>query len=187
MQKTFLNLFVFSSVVFPGLAAAQPFGAGVKLGTTLSDAISSIPSFPLPTGQHFIVGPYVEVRLPFGLAVEGDALYQHNLYEGVSTGSGSTWQFPILLKYRFLKGPIRPYVEGGPAFSHITDIAEIPSLNHRSNFGIVLGGGIEVKVWKLRVAPEGRYNGFALTNIESPAGLFQSNRNLATFTLGVGF
>jgi len=187
MKRTFLTIIVFSIAIFSGLGEAQPIGAGVKLGTTLTDALSSLPSFPLPNGQHFIVGPYVEVRLPLHLAVEGDALYEHNLYEGVSTSSGSTWQFPILLKYRFLGGPIRPYVEGGPTFSHISDIAEIPSLNHRSNFGITLGGGIELKVFKVRVAPEVRYNGFTLTNIESPAGLFHSNKSLATFTLGVGF
>ena len=182
MKQTF-----YAFIVFAGLAAAQPFGAGVKLGTTLTDALFSLPSFPLPNGAHFIVGPYVEVRLPLHLAVEDDALYEHGLYEGVSAGSGSTWQFPILLKYRFLGGPIRPYVEGGPTFSHISDIAEIPSLNHRSNFGITLGGGVEVKDFKLRVAPEVRYNGFTLTNIENPAGLFHSNKSLATFTLGIGF
>jgi hypothetical protein len=182
MKQTFLCL-----LVFAGAAAAQPFGAGVKLGTTLTDAISSLPSFPIPNSNHFIVGPYVEVRLPFGLSVEADALYMQDLYDSLNSGSGSTWQFPVLLKYKFLKGPIRPYVEGGPAFSHIADIAEIPSLNHRSNFGIVLGGGVEVKLFKLRVSPEVRYNGYALTNFEEPSGLFQSNRNLATFTVGVGF
>jgi hypothetical protein len=182
MKKTFLSIIVFSCIV-----TAQPFGAGIKLGTTLSDAISAAPSFPIQNSNHFIVGPYVELRLPLGLSVEGDALYLHGLYEDVSSASGSTWQFPILLKFKFLGGPVRPYVEGGPQFSHISDIAEIPELNHHSNFGIVLGGGIEVKVFKLRVSPEVRYNGFALTNIESPTGLFHSNKNLATFTLGVGF
>jgi hypothetical protein len=182
MKKTFLTIIVFS-----GFAAGQPFGAGIKLGTTLTDAISSLPSFPIPNSAHFIVGPYVEVRLPLGLAVEGDALYQQGLYDNLNSGSGSTWQFPILLKYKFLKGPIRPYVEGGPAFSHITDISEIPSLNHTTNFGVVLGGGVEVKVFKLRISPEVRYNGYAWTNIENPAGLFRSNRNLATFMVGFGF
>jgi hypothetical protein len=182
MRTTFLGIIVFSS-----LLSAQPFGAGIKLGTTLSDAISAAPSFPISSTNHFIVGPYVEVRLPLKLAVEGDALYLHNLYEGVSSGSGSTWQFPVLLKYKFLGGPIRPYVEGGPQFSHITDIAEIPALNHRSNFGVVLGAGIEVKFLHVRVAPEVRWNGFATKNLDSPSGLFESNKNLATFTLGVGF
>src|SRR5215469_9960339 len=181
---TFLFIIVFSSLI-----SAQPIGAGVKLGTTLSDAISSLPSFPIQNSNHLIVGPYVEVRLPFRLAVEADALYEHGLYENVTngTGSGSTWQFPVLLKYRFLGGPIRPYVEGGPVFSHISDIGEIPSLNHQSNFGVSLGGGIELKLFKLRVSPEVRYNGFALTNIQNPSSLFHSNKNMAIFLLGIGF
>ncbi|MBV8846904.1 MAG: hypothetical protein JO307_29185 [Bryobacterales bacterium] len=186
-------------IVFSSFAAAQPIGAGIKLGTTLTDAISSLPSFPIQNTNHFIVGPYVEVRLPLGLAVEGDALYQRGLYGNVTngSGSGSTWQFPIVLKYKFLEGPIRPYVEGGPTFSHTADIygelpfvaaiGETPFLNHRSNFGITLGGGIEVRILKLRVSPEVRYNGFTVTNIQDPSGLFHSNRNMATFTMGFGF
>ncbi|HEY7336045.1 MAG TPA: outer membrane beta-barrel protein [Bryobacteraceae bacterium] len=179
MIRTFCGFLFLSS-----LAAAQPFGAGLKLGTTLTDTISSLPSIHIVNSNHFIVGPYAEVRLPFGLSVEGDALYEKGLFDNVSDG-GSTWLFPIVAKLKFLKGPVRPYIEGGPTFSHIADIAEIPELNHRSNFGIVLGAGVEVKVLVLRISPEVRYYGFALTNIE---GLdFHSNRNQATFTLGVGF
>jgi hypothetical protein len=173
-------------LLFSGLAAAQPFGAGLKVGTTLTDAINSIPSFSVPNDRHFIAGPYVEVRLPFHLAVEADALYESSLFSSVLSG-GSTWQFPVLAKYRLLGGPIRPYIEGGPSFSRITDIAEIPALNHRSNYGIVLGAGIELKLLFLRVAPEVRYNGWALKNIESPTGQFESNRNQALFLVGIGF
>ena len=167
-------------------ARAQPFGAGLKLGTTLTDAVSAVGSASLPTTQHLIVGPYVEVRLPLGLAVEADALYQPGLYNDV-VNSGSTWQFPVLAKYKLLKGPVRPYIEGGPSFSRITDIKELPVLNHRSNFGIVLGAGVEVKLLVLRISPEIRYQGWALTNIQSALGSFRSNRNLATFTVGFGF
>jgi Outer membrane protein beta-barrel domain len=179
MRKTFL-MFLF----FTGLAAAQPFGLGLKLGTTLSDAISSLPSLHIANSAHFIVGPYVDVRLPLGLAVEADALYQRGLYNNI-VSDGSRWQFPVVLKYRFLKGPIRPYIEGGPTFSRITDIAEIPELNHRNNFGIVVGGGVEVKLLVVRVTPEMRYYVMTLHDIQSVT--VESNRGLATFTIGVGF
>ena len=169
-------------IFFSGVAAAQPFGFGLKLGSTLTDTISG----NVPNGSHFIVGPYAEVRLPLSLALEVDALYEHGLYDNVTPG-GSTWQFPVLAKYKLLKGPVKPYIEGGPAFSHISDLRELPQLNHRSNYGIVLGVGVEVKVLVLRVSPEIRYNGWAFQNISSPAGLYQSNRNQATFTLGIGF
>jgi hypothetical protein len=179
MRKTFLGL-----LFFTGLAAAQPFGLGLKLGTTLSDATSSLPSLHIANSAHFIVGPYVELRLPFSLAVEADALYERGLYNDV-TSDGSTWQFPVVLKYRFLKGPIRPYLEAGPTFSRIADIAEIPELNHRNNFGLAFGGGVELKLLVVRVTPEVRYYVMALHDIQSVT--VESNRGLATFTIGVGF
>jgi hypothetical protein len=182
MNKTFLTLLVFSAA-----ASAQPFGAGVKLGTTLTDALSSARAgFTLPSDHHFLAGPYVEVRLPLGFSVEADALYESSIFSSVYNG-GSTWQFPVLAKYKLLKGPIRPYVEGGPSFSRITDLAEIPALNHRSNFGIVLGAGLEIKLLVLRISPEIRYNGWTLQNIQDPAGFFHSNRNQAMFQVGFGF
>ncbi len=172
-------------MIFSAAASAQPFGAGLKLGTSLTDAVSAVQGYPASSSRPLIVGPYVEVRLPLGFAVEADALYESSALPSAISG-GSSWNFPVLAKYRFAKGPVRPYVEGGPSFSHLSDIAEIPALNHRSNFGITLGAGIEVKLLFLRVAPELRYTGWALTSIESP-GQFQSNRNQATFTVGIGF
>jgi len=180
MKKTFLTFIVFSAAGW-----AQPFGVGLKLGTTLTDALSSARGFTLANNHHLIAGPYVEVRLPLGISVEADALYESGIFSGVSTGS--TWQFPVVAKYKLLKGPVRPYVEGGVAFSRITDFAELPALNHQSNFGLVLGAGIEVKVLVLRISPEVRYNGWTLQNIQDPAGLFQSNRNQAMFQVGFGF
>jgi Outer membrane protein beta-barrel domain len=180
-MRTFLLLFVSASLV----AVAQPVGAGLKLGTTLTDALSYA-SGQNPSGHNFVVGPYVEVRLPAGFAIEGDALYQSGLFSSVATG-GASWQFPIVAKKRLLSGLVRPYLEGGVAFSHITDLKNIPELNHSSNFGIVLGAGLELKVLALRVAPEVRYTGYFLRSIQSPTGLFESNKNQAVFLVGIGF
>src|SRR5262249_45379346 len=142
-----------------GVCQAQPFGAGIKLGSTLTDAISSAQNVTVPNAASLIVGPYLEVRLPFGFAVEGDALYYPSLYSD-AVGGGTVWQFPILAKLRLLKGPIRPYIEGGPSFSHLSDVKTLPNLLHSSNYGITLGAGVELKLFALRIAPEIRYNGF---------------------------
>jgi opacity protein-like surface antigen len=187
MTKTFWTLLVFSALACSTSAWGQPFGAGIKLGTTLTDALASAHSgFTLPGSNHLIVGPYVEVRLPAGFSVEADALYESAIFNSVYTG-GSTWQFPVVAKYKLLTGPVRPYVEGGVSFSHITDLAEIPALSHSSNFGIVLGAGLEVKLLVLRISPEIRYNGWTLQSIQDPAGFFHSNRNQAMFQVGFGF
>jgi opacity protein-like surface antigen len=181
MQKLLWTLFL-----FPTLAAAQPFGLGLKLGTTLNNAISAVSTESVPDDHHFVVGPYFELRLPLHLAVEVDALHESSLYSGVSN-AGSTWQFPVMAKYKLLKGPVKPYVEGGIAFSHLTDLKEIPDLNHASNFGVVLGAGVEVKLLAPRLSAEIRYNGWAFKNLQSPTGLFESNQNQVAILLGLGF
>jgi opacity protein-like surface antigen len=181
MQKLFWTLVLFSM-----LAAAQPFGVGVKLGSTLNNAISATSTLSVPDDHHFIIGPYFEVRLPFGLSAELDALHESSLYSSVLNG-GSTWQFPVLAKYKLLKGPVKPYVEGGIAFSHITDLSNIPQLNHASNFGLLLGAGVEVKLLAPRINAEIRYNGWALKNIQSTTGQYESNQNQVTLLVGLGF
>ena len=186
MKKTFRTIFVLGVFAFSSHVWAQPFGAGLKLGTTLTGAISSIGSESIPNSANVIVGPYVELRLPFGFSVEGDALFYPGLYSNAPSG-GSLWQFPILAKYKFLKGPIRPYIEGGPSFSHVYDVATLPDILHNSNYGITLGGGVELKLLALRLAPEIRYNGFVFTNLQDPLGFFKSNRNQAVFLVGIGF
>ncbi|HLH43668.1 MAG TPA: outer membrane beta-barrel protein [Bryobacteraceae bacterium] len=178
-----MNKLLWPVLFLSSAACAQPFGAGVKLGSTLTDALSSLPSVSIANSAHFIVGPYLELRLPLGFAVEADALYERGLYNAVVT-DGSTWQFPVVAKYKFGEHILRPYIEGGPSFSRIADIAELPFLNHRNNFGVALGAGIEMKVLFVRVSPEIRYYFMAAQNLSS--ALFESNRNQATFTIGFG-
>ncbi|HYK60195.1 MAG TPA: outer membrane beta-barrel protein [Bryobacteraceae bacterium] len=179
-----MNKLLWPVLLISSVAAAQPFGAGVKLGSTLTDALSSLPSVHIANSAHFIVGPYLELRLPFGFAVEADALYERGLYNAI-VSDGSAWQFPVVAKYRFGEHALRPYIEGGPSFSRIADIGELPYLNHRNNFGVVLGAGVELKLLVVRVSPEIRYYVMATQNISS--ALFESNRNQATFMVGFGF
>jgi hypothetical protein len=178
-MRTFLGLFVLSLT-----ASAQPFGAGVKLGGTLTDAVSF--KVPGQGSKDFVVGPYIELRLPAGFSLEADALYQSGLFANIADG-GSAWQFPILAKYKFAKGPFRPYLDGGISFSHITDFPNIADLNHASNFGVVAGAGLEIHALFIRISPEIRYNANFLKNIQNPLGLYESNRNQVVFLVGLGF
>jgi hypothetical protein len=184
--KTFF-LFIVSGVFM----AAQPFGAGLKFGVPVTDAFSVQSPNPLAyvesTGRY-IVGPYGEVRLPGNFSVEVDALYRSfSFTSAVDSASAGSWEFPVLAKYKFLKGPITPYVEGGLIISHLTGVKQVVELNHVENYGITLGAGLQVKALMLRISPEIRYEGFAFRNFDSPGGILQSNRNQLLVMVGVGF
>jgi hypothetical protein len=158
----------------------QPLGKRVSLGAVvgfnLTDDYNSISS----TGQDLIsgspitfltrsgargliVGPSVEVSVLKRLSVEADAIHENVRSVTTVTGpaqpanasfdsSAATWQFPILAKYRLpvsLATPAaQPFVELGPSFL-------IPQTV--TNYGATAGGGVEMPVSKLKVAPELRF------------------------------
>src|ERR1022692_2279735 len=69
-------------------ALSQPFSFGVKGGVPLTDFVNAATStnangflnFATHT-DRYIVGVTAELRLPFGLGVEVDALYRHLNYQ----------------------------------------------------------------------------------------------------------
>jgi len=192
MRKTF---FLFLLGIAPVLAQS-PFGFGLKAGVPLNDALSSDPSAPIPYVQsthRYVIGPFVEVRLPARFSVEVDALYRSYDYRQLSgwivappAVSPGAWEFPVLARKALLGGPIQPYIEGGVALSHLS-VADVVELNHRNNYGIVLGAGVSVHLGLFRIAPELRYNGWAFKDFESPTGSLQSNRNQVVVLVGIGF
>jgi hypothetical protein len=179
----------------------------VKLGTTFTDALA-ISSGPPPgcpcffnNQTPFIVGPYLELRLPFHFAIEADALYNSApIASSIGAAGGSSWQFPVLAKYKLLNGPVRPYLEGGGSFSR-SSYSNAPAYMYQvnqSNYGPVLGVGAEIKLKFLRIAPEIRYNYWTVTGISGPyvppaavpkllTGPFHSERNQVSLLMGFGF
>ena len=176
-------------LVTAGFASAQPFGAGLKVGVPFTDAfqVFPVPSPSVFTGEspRYTVGPYVELRLPASMAIEVDALYRSYHFQSPGLGlSTSSWEFPVLVKHRFAAGPVRPYFEAGPSFSRLSDI-KLSSLNHLSNYGIVVGGGLEFNLLLLKVSPEVRYTGWAFRNFDGSQ--VQSKRNQLAVLVGFGF
>lgn len=182
--QTFLYFFVFL-----GVAQAQPVMAGLKIGVPFTDAFQNqaYPTISTLTASSnsYTLGPFVEVRLPLHLSIEADALYRRLQFTNI-TGSASTgqWDFPVVAKYKFLKGPIKPYIEGGLDFNHLSDLKNFVTANNTSNFGIALGAGVEIHALVLRISPEIRYEGDALKNF---SGVVNSNRNQLSFLVGIGF
>jgi hypothetical protein len=176
-------------LVFTGFARAQPVIGGLKVGIPFTDAVNTIQNLVLPppvSVSGYELGVYGEVRLPAKFSIEVDALhrgYTFNLQTG--SMSASSWEFPILLKYHLLKGPIKPYVEGGISFSHISSVENLlVSPNNNANFGIALGAGVDIHALVLHISPEIRFTADALKTFD---GIISSNRNQVAFLIGVGF
>ncbi|HEY7387941.1 MAG TPA: outer membrane beta-barrel protein [Bryobacteraceae bacterium] len=170
------------------LAGAQPFSVGIKGGLPLTDFFDAVNSGNLgyfSSTNRYIVGPTAELRLPFGLGIEFDALYRHLHYSNAfslvdvlvnsSTESGN-WEFPLLLKYRFKAPLARPFIDGGVAWDTLSGVSQAiertvvgtgvvsrssnsspAELQNSTVSGIVFGGGVDIHLPLIHVLPEIRY------------------------------
>ncbi len=201
-------------------AYPQGFSAGVKAGVPVTDAFHTGSNGPLQffsQTKRLTVGPTFELRLPFGLGIEFDALYKRlnydrnsNLIDAISLAAttGNAWEFPLLAKYRVGHGPIKPYIDGGVSFNNLSGLTQFTrntffpgsrvttssgtplELRNRFRSGVVLGGGLELHALFLRISPEIRYTRWDRDSfIDSccGGGIFRSNRNQADFLLGITF
>ncbi len=189
---------------------AQPFSAGIKAGVPLNDFLNAAGNgtfdYTAPT-QRYIVGGMAEVRLPLGLGVEFDALYRKLGYNGSGivgtfttiSASGSNWEFPLLLKYRFRFPVVRPYLDAGVAWDTIAGLKETivsvalpvqssPSdLQRNTTMGFVVGGGVDIHAVFLHISPEIRFTRWNSTQISDALGLLHSNLNQGEFLVGLTF
>jgi opacity protein-like surface antigen len=211
MRPLFLLLFGATA------AFSQPFSFGVKAGVPLTDFLSTVqsPNFGFNSNtKRYIVGPTVELRLPFGLGIELDALYRRldytssgNLVDVFISGSttGNAWEFPLLAKYRFPSKVVRPYVDAGVAWDTLSGLTQTitqtvfpkrttttttsnpAELNKNTVTGFVTGAGLDVKVLFIHLSPEIRYTRWGSQHFLSSNGGLQSNQNQAEFLLGITF
>ena len=198
------SLFVLVCVILAPVADAQHlFSFGVKGGFPLTDPLSDdtfnsvdVVTHVFSASKNYVVGPMVELNLPFGLAVEADALYRPlNLTTETQIVSSSlarrlsvdvnSMEFPILLKAHFLHTPIvKPYVEAGPIFRYV-----LSKVQYVSNTGFALGAGVDFKLPLVRIGPELRYSHWG-SDSASPAvnvSLPPSNKNQVEFLIGLSF
>jgi hypothetical protein len=186
-MKPLLALILFFSLCTFRLPA-QPFSFGIRAGTPLDEAFVNEGGKNLFSHdtQRLVIGPTVELRLPFHLGLEADALYRrYNI-----GGDVNHWEFPILVKYRFSGAPlIHPYVAAGPSFNHVSDPGMFLDRPNASTAGFTMGAGIEVRALILRLSPELRYTRWRDKNIDlgpSNSGL-SSNLNQVEFLVGFTF
>ena len=167
-------------------AWGQFLSVGIKAGVPLNDVFVNGGTGNLSgVTNRLIIGPEAEVRLPFHLGIEVDALYRHYSLGGNSTNE---WDFPVLLKYRF-RGValVHPYVEAGGIFNHVSDIANVTS--NSSVAGFVIGGGVDIHPLLVHITPEFRYVHWGSVNYNFAAlsSALASNQNQAQFLVGLTF
>jgi hypothetical protein len=194
---------LFCGVLFTGFGFAQTFSIGVLGGAPFTDVVNNGTVNPIQTvvnSSNFTIGPSAQLNLPAGLRIELDALYRpygFKLYNVPTlfpaslqaNVSGSQWRFPLLIQYRFPFPVLKPFLEIGPSFQHLTGANSLVStitgpgrLLHSSNVGIVLGGGVDLKVVIVRLSAELRYTRETVSNFSDI-----SNLNQAEVLFGVHF
>jgi len=124
-----------------------------------------------------------------------------------SNTSGGAWEFPLLGKYHF-KGTklllFHPFVEAGVAWDKLSGLTQTVTstvagitktsstsnpveLNKNVTAGFVIGGGVELKILLLHIAPEIRITRWGSQHFIDPNGLLHSNQNQAEFLVGFTF
>jgi len=174
---------------------AQPLSYGVKLGAPVNDPSEASP-FSTPSQSRWTGGPFVELHLPRRFSVEFSALYRtsrnnesrpfrlgeaQNAYLFSSVDKVKTWDFPLLLKYRFTEGAFQPFVGAGAAWSHRrsefqtflsclgpqgscrppeypTEMFGSASQSTLTRFGPAASAGFDIATRYLTISPELRWN-----------------------------
>jgi len=165
-----------------GFRAGVPFTESLTSRLTGSAAFFSSTSFVKP---GFTLGPTLGMIYHDQLEVEFDAIYTPIRIFGSSTlgpslqssstTRGSSWEFPLLVNYRFLRRPIRPFGGGGIVLgATLKGTTETRTLDSRTGLesvssgsfresamnqgaALVINGGLEWRNSRLLIRPELRY------------------------------
>lgn len=180
LRKTAVNL---AAVVITAVsllappASGQRVSLGVVVGGYANDDFDSrytpypgfFPSITEPDSGGYVIGPALDVRLFPRLSIGVEALYKPLHYRaaaefswegavlGFAPATVVTWQFPVLARYRFSLGRLRPFLEGGPSFRATGNL----NSSDPSHFGVTAGAGVETEWRRLRIAPRVRYTRWA--------------------------
>ena len=193
-------------IFFAASACAETFSFGVLGGAPFTDVVNSVTQNNvsyIANSTNFTVGPTFQINLPLSLRFEVDALYRPYSFSASpssvvivgpnvsqvsatpTTASASEWRFPFLLQYRFHTPVVKPFLEVGVSFDHLAAISQAAqnfgSINE-SNAGVVVGGGVDVKIPFVRLSGELRYTHQGSAYFE---GL--SNVNQAEVLFGLHF
>ncbi len=159
---------------------------------------------------RFMIGPTLQIHPSPKYTIEIDALRRgfgakssgNILGVGFSANeSGSSWEFPVMLKRRFYWARhVKSFVGAGVAVRHLSQDGTLVSTSGTAStttnsqgsntFGIPVGVGLEFRGNLFRFSPELRYTLWTADKTLAPvrlSGLFDSNPNQVAFVMGFTF
>jgi len=178
-------------------APSLSVSAGFKIGSPVNDPSGRSSTFSTYVQSRWTGGPTVELHLPWRFSVELNALHRSyrsnssfpfrlapdvNAYTTANVHNTNAWDFPLLLKYRFQAGSIRPFVSAGHFWTRESSEASVfyfcsgpqgscrpadyplPDLiggqyhSTATQRGPVGGAGIEFKTRHVMISPEVRFS-----------------------------
>jgi hypothetical protein len=181
----------------------QSIAIGVIGGARVTDDLTG--SGATSVSKHYVVGPALDIGLPLGFGVEVDALYRREgfqssysnaFYSASSEERANSWEFPLLLKYRLPVPLVKPFAEVGYAprviDGSITSQNSLFGSTSSEHFpvsqGLVIGGGVQVGIGRLRLSPGVRYthwNNTPITGVYSNGPSFESTQNQVDILVGI--
>lgn len=162
-------------LILAGLVTAaamygQAISVGALGGVPLTDVVSTttIDGITyLPKGPNFVLGPSVQVSLPFHFRVEFDALARPSSFHVsnlIGNTSATQWRFPLIVQYRLGNKAkfFQPFVGLGMSFEHLYQIKNAVtngpgSIATNSPAGMLLDAGVDFKLGICRLSGELRY------------------------------
>jgi hypothetical protein len=192
---------LFMAALVPQSAAA---GVGFKAGLGLSKlSMSEATPYPLVNLKTPVGGIFFGVNLGL-FSIQPEILYVRMGTRMQESGSPD-WmeirldyvQVPLLLKINVLPGPVSPMIYVGPygayrfaaksAISGVSGSGDLSEDYKTTDYGIVLGGGIDFKLVVVKLSAEVRYN-LGLANIRTNLAPGSSEKNRAIMALvGISF
>lgn len=206
--------------LFVAPLCAQPahiFSAGVVGGGAFTSAFATTSSpqpllcgaacyiqYSAPAAKPLVYGAAVEFRVTRRVSVEAEALCRRISYNSVfeyatpssgllfafSKTTAQRWEIPLVGKYRFGSGVLRPFAAAGAAIDWINamhteaDTGSRSFLGHvgtaHSSYGasgqmtagpragVVLGGGVEARLGPLRISPQLRVTRWIRMRVAEP-------------------
>jgi hypothetical protein len=202
------------------VALAAAYGQSISIGAIGGVRVTDDMTGAISASRWYAVGPALEISLPLGFGAELDALYRREGYQtafgnfAYSSFTGeraNSWEFPMLGKYRIPLGKIRPFLEiayaprvirGSTSLDGLTYFDStgslpqpiymhaIASTDWPVSQGLVVGGGVQFGIGRLRLSPAFRYTHWSNAAVSGHYGdgpSWQSARDQMDVLVGIAW